>query len=402
MTLRSYQQEAVERALWARKLEGGSVLSLPVGAGKSYVIAELAKRLNEPVLIFTPSKELLEQDHEKLSAIVPREEIGIFSASKNMKETRFYTLATIQSAYKKPELFSSYRVVIVDECHQVNVKDAQTMYQSLFRAMNAPKVFGFTATPFRMETFSRRLAKNFFEQVTTIKMLTRFSYGLWKNLVYHIGYQDLLQQGYLSPLLYFTKQEVLHERLKLNASETDFDLSYFEEYMKGEERSIVSSVSHAIQTKGHRSALVFCSTIEQADRLARAWNGSGVVAESVSGKTHPKERERIIEGFKTKKIRLVCNVQCLTTGFDHPEIDCIVSLRPTRSVSLWMQMLGRGTRKANGKTACSLYDFSGNTRGIGRLDQIVIQKIEGKWNVSTVSFPGGAHNQELYAFQMSV
>src|SRR4051812_3998685 len=122
MTLRSYQQKAVEALLWAHKLEGPDVAVLPTGAGKSLVIADLAKKLMQPILILQPSKEILEQNYNKLCHYVDESEIGIYSASMNRKDLGFYTLATIQSIYKTPEKFKEFSTIIIDECHKVDPK----------------------------------------------------------------------------------------------------------------------------------------------------------------------------------------------------------------------------------------------------------------------------------------
>ena len=104
--LREYQQNCVSRLLWSKKFSEPDLAILPTGAGKSIVIAELARQLNQPILILQPTREILEQNYEKLAHYVDPAQIGIYSASMNRKDLGFYTFATIQSIYKKPELFS--------------------------------------------------------------------------------------------------------------------------------------------------------------------------------------------------------------------------------------------------------------------------------------------------------
>ena len=121
--LRSYQDEAVRKAIWfMHNYDNPFVVLMATGAGKSLVIAEICHRLNEPVLILQPSKEILEQNYQKLLSYGV-EDIGIYSASKNRKEVAKYTYATIGSIYKKPELFKHFKYVIIDECHLVNPKN---------------------------------------------------------------------------------------------------------------------------------------------------------------------------------------------------------------------------------------------------------------------------------------
>jgi len=114
--LREYQQEAIDKMLWSLSLPGNSVVSMAQGSGKTHVIAGFADQHKKPILILVPSKELLEQDLDKLSKVVKRKEIGVFSASMNEKTIKKFTIATIQSAHKHPELFTHYEVAIIDEC----------------------------------------------------------------------------------------------------------------------------------------------------------------------------------------------------------------------------------------------------------------------------------------------
>ena len=107
-TLRPYQSQAVSKLLWSRKLEGADLCVLPTGSGKSVIIAELARQMNQRVLILQPTREILEQNYEKLAHYIESVQIGIYSASMNRKDLGFYTFATIQSIYKKPELFKHF------------------------------------------------------------------------------------------------------------------------------------------------------------------------------------------------------------------------------------------------------------------------------------------------------
>ena len=109
----------------------------------------IADNLRKEVLILQPSKEILEQNMEKLKLYVPEDEIGVYSASAKRKDINKYTFATIQSIYKKPELFNHIGLVLVDECHQVNPKNAKGMFSSFLKKIGNPVTIGLTATPFR-------------------------------------------------------------------------------------------------------------------------------------------------------------------------------------------------------------------------------------------------------------
>lgn len=394
--LRDYQQTAVKKMIWSLSIEGGSVLSLPTGAGKSHIIAGFVEQTNRPILIFTPSKELLEQDLEKMKAVVPENEIGVFSASMNTKDINKYTIATIQSAYKHPELFNHYTTVLIDECHLLNPKNFEGMYNTFFKQIGSPKIVGLTATPYRLDSFYRPTFKRWqpYETVTTTKMLTRYKQRVFTNMLYVINTQDLIEKDYLCHLEYNDMSYYTHAEIPTNKSASDFDMEGFEQLLGQKEESIALHIMKSRER--HESILVFCTSIKQADRLSQAISG----AYSISSKTKAKERKHIIEGFKNGSIKIVFNVGILTTGFDHPALDCIVMVRPTRSLNLYNQMLGRGIRKSPGKISCTVYDFSGNYRALGGIENIRVEKVENKWNVTSEKNPSGYHMKELYSYKI--
>lgn len=392
--LRKYQSEVVAKMLWAMTIPGGSLVSLPTGSGKSHIIAEFTKQLGQPVLIFVPNKELLQQDLEKLQAVVSPDEIGVFSASMQSKEVKRYTLATIGSACKHPELFNHYTVVLIDEAHNVSPKNLTGMYNKFFKAIGSPKVIGLSATCFRLDSFYRPTFKRWqpYETITTTKVLTRYKERFWANFIAVINTQQLMDAHYLCPIVYEDKSFYYHEDIPTNKSASDFDLVAFEELIGDKEPYVAQHIVDA--QKRHKSILVFCCSIKQAERLSRAVQGS----RTVSSKTSSKERAETIKGFKNGTIKTVFNINCLTNGFDHPSLDAIYLLRPTRSINLHCQMLGRLTRNAEGKDHGTVYDFSGNIKSIGTLESVKIERIEGKYNVTTNKYPQGAHLIELYSY----
>lgn len=392
--LRSYQNTVVEKMLWSLTIEGNSVVSLPTGSGKSHVIAEFVNRVGKPVLVFTPSKELLEQDYEKLCAVIDPNDIGIFSASKGIKEVKKITIATIQSAYKHPELFNHYTIVICDEAHSINPKQLDGMYNKFFKAIGSPKIIGLTATAFRMDSFYRKTGKHWqpWETVTTTKVIVRYQNRFWKQIIANINTQQLIDAGYLCPLVYEDHSFYYHEQLATNKSASDFDLEAFEELIGDKEPFMAQHIVES--SRKHESVLVFCTSISQAERLSKAITGSYIV----SSETKSRDRDQIITGFKHGTIKVVFNVNCLTTGFDHPALDAIYLIRPTRSVGLLCQMLGRGTRLFTGKKHCTVYDFSGNIKSIGTLESIKLMKVNNLWNVTSDKYPQGLHLEPLYTF----
>ena len=147
--LRDYQQKASNAAISHYKLKNGRnyLMVLPTGAGKSLIIADIAARLNEPLLVFQPNKEILEQNFAKLQTYGIFD-AGCYSASVKRKDINRITFATIGSVYNHMEDFKHFRYILIDECHLVNPKEG--MYADFFAAAER-RIIGLTATPYRFD-----------------------------------------------------------------------------------------------------------------------------------------------------------------------------------------------------------------------------------------------------------
>ena len=395
MKLRPYQEKVVKQIMWAKDLPGNDVICVAQGGGKSVIIAETANRLGKPVLVVCPNKEVLEQNIDKMTHIMPREEIGVFSASMNEKTIKPITFGMIQSMYKKPELFRGFDIVIYDECDLHNPKNLEGMSGTLFKEAGITKVFGFTGTPFRQDHYYERWGtqKWMVKTVTTTKMINRYQGFFWKRMLCVINTHELLAEGYLSPIVYHNVKLIEHEDIKTNKSQSDFDLEDFEKKVE----SKYQGIANYIIKLPHKAKLVFAATIEQAKDLQELVEGSVVV----TSETNRKDREKAIAGLKAGEISVVFNVGIFTVGFDYPELDCLILLRPTRSLRLHCQILGRVSRIAPGKECGHVYDLVSNVKNLGRLDDIRIEKdYTGKWNVKGGMFPEGFHQQPLYSYKL--
>ncbi len=391
--LRDYQKDCINKILWemSANLPGNSICVLPTGAGKSIVIAELANYLDQDILILQPSKEILEQNKNKLAQYVPQNQIGVYSASMGEKVISKYTFATIGSVYKVPEKFNHFKVVLLDEAHFLNPKDTGSMFIKFMEAIGVKKVIGFTATPYRIFPTYFRETDGTLYRTSSIKIISRVKENFWNRIIFNINIAELLERGYLCPIRYVDASEFRQADMPLNKSRTDFDHEAYDKMIWKRDERIVQIVKYAERTNKH--VLVFCNSIQQSERLSSYFEGS----RSVSSKTKTVERNEIIDGFKESKIKIVFNVGVLTTGFDMPELDCIVLLRPTRSVALYYQMLGRGVRMSTGKEYCTVMDYSDSVNNIGKLETIKIEKVAGKLDIVTEK--KNWHGVELYRME---
>jgi DNA repair protein RadD len=307
--LRKYQSAAVDAVINDMKRDGNSLVILPTGAGKSIVIAEVANRINKPVLILQPSKEILEQNIGKLRRYVPKHDTGIYSASFGLKQIRKFTFATIQSVYKKAELFTGFGLILFDEAHSYDPKNLDGMFATFLNGLDKPKVFGFTASPFRNYTRQHyeknRAGETLMVAETRVKLINRIEPKFWNKIIFNINAAELIDKGYLCGLTYYDLSFYRREELDLNKTGSEYDLDKFVAKLKHHEQKVIEYVARC--ARHYKSVLVFCSTVEQANLLASGMPN----AECVDGNTKDKIREDIIERFKAGKLKVVFNVGVL-------------------------------------------------------------------------------------------
>lgn len=374
--LRDYQQQASDAAIRFfkdTKSKKNAIMVLPTGSGKSLIIADIAARLNGYVLVFQPSREILEQNFKKLCSYGVMD-CSVYSASLNSKDVSRITFATIGSVINHPELFTHFNYVIIDECHLVNPKEG--MYKE-FLTMLKCKILGLTATPYRLSS-SRDFG-------SMLKFITRTRPCVFSDVIYHVQISTLLDMGYLAKLNYYQMNPVGWNELnlKVNTTGADYtDKSVVREYERidfyGFLVSIVRRLMNPKSGGKRKGILVFTRFLKEAQRLTQSVPGTAIV----SGDTPKKEREEILEAFKSGRIPVVANVGVLTTGFDYPELDTIVMARPTMSLALWYQIVGRAIRPHPDKEAGWIVDLAGNLKRFGEVKDLrLVNGGNGKWAV---------------------
>ena len=358
--LRDYQRQAVDSAVAFMQRRSGynGVIILPTGAGKSLVIANIAMRLNAPVLVFCPNKEIVEQNYEKVLSYGTAVECGIFSASCQRKEVAQITFATIGSVKANKDYFRRFRFAIIDECHLVNPEEG--MYMSFVGVMRC-KVLGLTATPYRL------YSSIFYG--SELRFITNTRKRIFHEVVYVAQIGDLLKRGYLAPIQYYSLHTIDTQRLQINASCTDYaEASVRKAYAEASFGDRLANVVGRLIAVNRKSILVFTRFVEEAEHLARHFGDKAAV---VSGTTPKDERGRILADFKAGRIGVVANVGVLTTGFDFPALSTVVLARPTMSLALYYQMVGRAIRPCGDKVAW-VVDLCGTYDRFGRVDQLEV------------------------------
>lgn len=343
-------------------------------SGKSLVIADIASRLEGPLLVFQPSKEILQQNFAKLQSYGIFD-CGCYSASVGCKDINRITFATIGSVMNHMSDFDCFKNIIIDECHYVNSKAGQ--YKQFIEAKNR-QVVGLTATPYRLDRA---------EGGSILKFLTRVRPRIFSKVIYCCQIGELLSKGYLADLHYYDLTALDLRRVRSNSTGADYDeRSLLAEYERcGFYDKLSNTVVKVLQPKSgipRKGVLVFTAFTKEARQLVDKLQSIGVNAAIVTGETPKKERETILEGFKRREIKVVANVGVLTTGFDYPALDTVVLARPTKSLGLYYQMVGRAIRPFDGKDGW-IVDLSGNYSRFGNVADLFISRPPGttKWAV---------------------
>lgn len=363
--LRDYQRNASNAAvkLFKQEKAGNGLLILPTGAGKSLVIADIASKLDGPLLILNPQKEILEQNFAKLQSYGCWD-ASIYSASVGCKDINRITFATIGSVMNHMEDFAHFKNVMIDECHNVNSKAGQ--YKQFIEAEKR-RVVGLTATPYRLCSYLGG---------STLKFLTRTRPRIFSDVLYYCQISELLSKGYLADLHYYDCTAIDMSRVSSNSTGADFDEKSLKEEMLrcGFSDKLTSTTMRVLKPKNgtpRKGVLVFTRFIDEAESLVKKLCSTGVKAAIVTGETPKKEREAILEEFKAGVIKVVANVGTLTTGFDYPELDTVILGRPTKSLALYYQMVGRAIRPSKGKDGW-VVDLCGNYKRFGNVADLEI------------------------------
>ena len=375
--LRDYQKAASDKAVAFfkdKQKKSNAIIVLPTGAGKSIVVADIAHRLDDNVLIFCPSREIVAQNYDKMQKICPFD-CSIYSASFNSKEISRITFATIGSVKNHPELFTHFKNIIVDECHLVNPKEG--MYKKFFEVVNC-KILGLTATPYRLSSSQ--------EFGAMLKFITRTRPAIFKEVIYHVQVSTLLDMGYLSKLNYYPMNPTGWNELNLKVNTTGADYTDRSVQREYERIDFYSFLVHIVQRLVNnqktgikrKGILVFTRFLKEAERLTYSISGCAIV----SGDTPKGEREKILEAFKAGEISVVANVGVLVCGFDYPELDTIVLARPTMSLALYYQIVGRAIRPHKDKETAWFVDLCGNINRFGKVEDLrLFDSGNGKWAV---------------------
>lgn len=384
--LRHYQQDAVDIAIdYVKKHTSPALLELATGAGKSLIVAELARFFakaapHKRVLCIAPSKELVTQNAAKYLAYgYPA---SVYCASAGSKCLRSQVIfASPQTAVKQAEKIARLGIsaIIIDEAHGIteslkSIVDTIREFSERGKQINSNvRVIGMTATPYRLGTGYIYAIDDTGEEPIHYDE-TKAIEPYFNKLIYRITAGELVGEGFLSKVLIGEHSESYDtstlETDKFGQFSAKSVAATFEGSTKTE-RIIAKVQHHAQQRKG---VMIFAATISHAEEIMRYLLGND--ARIVTGSTKKSEREEIIEQFKQRKFKYLVNVAVLTTGFDAPHVDFVAILRATESAGLLQQIVGRGLRLCDDKDNCLVMDFAENIERHGLQSDLFTPEIK--------------------------
>ncbi len=382
--LRDYQQDAVSKVLkHFRKSNESAVIVLPTGSGKSLVIAELARLAKRKILVLTHVKELVEQNHQKYESYGVT--AGIYSAGLKLKQTQHQvTFASIQSAARNLDDFNEpYSLIIIDECHRVNLASTDLPNDMAKDGLNNESKVKAQAQEKKTSNQYQQLIDKLMQVNPNVKLLglTATPYRLGMGWIYKKHYRGFMRSEaqrpfehciYELPLRYLIKRRYLTEPNVVDATIAHYDFSRLRANAAGEyspsdmnhlftknPRVTQGIIEQVIELGAKRQGImIFAATVEHAKEVFSYLPAK--LSALITGATDNTERDKLIKAFKRKDIKYLVNVSVLTTGFDAPHVDMIAILRPTQSVSLYQQIIGRGLRLSENKKDCLVIDYTGN------------------------------------------
>ncbi|OTH16816.1 DEAD/DEAH box helicase family protein [Pseudomonas aeruginosa] len=328
--LRPYQDKALNEL--RRGIRDGilvQMLMAPTGAGKTTIASAMkqgACAKGRRAFFIVDSLELVDQAASRFYQ--DGLQVGVIQGDHTWtdysKPVQVCTIQTLRSRWKdladhlKPDL------VVIDEAHVLHKMHKEIIAECVERKI---PVVGLSATPFR-----KGLGQIFGRLVVTASL------------------SDLTQQGYLVPAECYAPHIPDMKGVKTTA-DGDWAEDALAEVM-GSAKIMGDVVTNWIMHAKDRQTVVFACNVAHSRELARQFNTAGILAAHVDGYMDEQERAKIIKNFRHGSIRVLCNVAVLTKGFDAPETSCVVLARPTKSLMMHYQMMGRGLRTADGKKDC--------------------------------------------------
>jgi len=346
ITLRDYQIKGILDLREALKRNRSVIYVLPTGGGKTALASVMAgntARNGKRCMFLVHRRELIRQTEDafQLAGI----HYGLIQAGgKGLDLMAPVQIGSIQTVARRLHKLPKFDILIIDECHHARAK----MWEYVIRWALESKclIVGLTATPCRLDGKGLRTS--------------------FDEIICGPGPRQLINDGYLSKYRIFAPTTVSLEGIKTLGG--DYKKDQLAKLMdKG--TIIGDAVKHYRKYAFGKTAVVFAVSVDHAEHLAAAFTGSGIPAEYIHGGMAHGKRDALVARFRRGTTKVLCNVDIVGEGFDLPSIHCSILQRPTKSLSLHLQQIGRCLRPQEGKVEAIILDHVGNTARLGLPDE---------------------------------
>jgi len=386
MNLRPYQRDAVTGVDSALKSKRSALVVMPTGTGKTVCFAHIARNAVKRVMVIAHREELVQQAVSKIRTVTglsPDVEMAEYKAGKLYKSP--VVVASVQTLCApfhnvcRMDKFDPHEfdMLVIDEAHHATASSYRRVVDYFSKNPNLRTV-GFTATPDRADKSALGLV---FESVA-------FNYEI----------MQAMDDGWLVPI---ETQQVIVSGMDFSHVKTvagDLNQGELSTIME-QEKVLHGVVSPAIEIAAGRKTLVFAASVSHAERMSEIFNRHGVRSAIVHGGTFKDDRRKILQAYADGKIQVLCNCGVAVEGFDCPTIEVVVIARPTKSRSLYTQMVGRGTRVLP-NTVDSISDPAGRRAAIAASAKPKMLVVDFTGNsgkhklVTTADILGGKYDEE--------
>lgn len=347
MKLRPYQSEAIDSIKKTFKISDRQYIELPTGAGKTITFLEYASKNHEKIMIVVPSKELLNQVYETAILFYHSSEISRKGNRYDEKISKCHIciINSIRDVYLEYLCIQGFDLIIIDEAHHAQ----STSYRRLIKKIENTKLLGVTATPDRLD-------------------------GKFISEILHIcSYRKSIEQMINDKFLCDIEGYSIRTNIDISDIQDhnrDFSIRQLYKKLAIPQRDAIILDSY-IQHLSKRKTLIFCLNIEHSKQIQKLFAKSGISIAHIDGTMDSAQRATILKAFREGNISVLTNCQLLSEGFDEPSIDGIILARPTKSRSLFLQMIGRGLRIHPKKENCIIIDITENHSSCSSFNAIV-------------------------------
>lgn len=378
IALRPYQESAIDGVREAfRTGHRAPLLVAPTGAGKTVMFGFVAQQTaarGRRVLILAHRKELIRQASRKL------DDTGVahgIIAPGHTPTRDLVQVASVQTLGRRlnDARYSTPDLIVVDEAHHA----VAGQWRDIVTAYPSARILGVTATPERMDGKGLGLDVG----------------GIFDHLVIGPTVADLVAGGFLTPTRIFAPAEA-PDLSGIRTRGGDFEAGALADAM-GKATLVGDAVKHYAKHTPGQAAILFSPSVAHAEAMAEAFRAAGWRAQAASGSTPPAQRDAAIQGLATGAVQVLCSCDLISEGLDVPAVGAVILMRPTKSLGLYLQQVGRGLRPAPGKTHLTVLDHAGNTHRHGPPEMPRAWSLDGRPKKEREAVPPTRQCSECFA-----